>query len=390
MPNPVVAYGGAAVGSAIIGGIASSKSADAITSATENATDKSVAEQRRQFDKMLELTAPWRESGVQALNQLNSVLYPQKVWTPDAYNEELQSVTNRLQSLREIQDTGSSSTATTSANGLSEFAKKWLGTSGGNLTSQGTPAPATQAQDRTIEDIIAAAEKRPNSLYGDRSIQAKGSSLVPPGTWDQPEEFNRIKASLRSAPTVTAAAPKQSTTANTTQSEIASLEEYQAKLQADLEAEMKKRAEDPEYAAEQDRLAATPSAMNVNALREIPGYQFAVQEGQQGLDRSLAARGMTRSGAYDKATMRFRQGLADQNYNNYLNPYFNMAGMGQVSAGQAAQGAQAMGNQLSQLYTNQGYTTGAARASNYANQANIYGNLLNNLAGGYAASQYMK
>lgn len=125
--------------------------------------------------------------------------------------------------------------------------------------------------------------------------------------------------------------------------------------------------------------------VDTNMLRNLPGYQFAVGEGQQGIDRTSAARGMTRSGAYDKATMRFRQGLADQNYLNYLNPYFQLAGLGQTSASQAAGGAQNMGNNVSQMYMQQGNVTGQANASNYANQANIYGNLLNNLAGGYAA-----
>ena len=138
----------------------------------------------------------------------------------------------------------------------------------------------------------------------------------------------------------------------------------------------------PGGAADATTLPAGQQMFDTNELRNLPGYQFALGEGQSAIDRSMAARGRGRSGAHDKATMRFSQGLADQNYLNYLNPYFTLAGMGQVSAGQGAAGAQNLGNQLSNIYMTQGATQGAARASNYANQANIWGNVMNNLAGG--------
>lgn len=98
-----------------------------------------------------------------------------------------------------------------------------------------------------------------------------------------------------------------------------------------------------------------------------PGYQFQLQQGQQALERSAAARGGVLSGGTAKALDQYGQGLASTNYqqayNNALTQYqqsynqfqqnqsnlFNrnasLAGLGQTTAGQlGAQGQQAAGN----------------------------------------------
>lgn len=55
-----------------------------------------------------------------------------------------------------------------------------------------------------------------------------------------------------------------------------------------------------------DRLLTDPSS-----VRSLPGYQFDLTEGLNGVDRSSAARSGTQSGAHDKAVLRFATGLAD-------------------------------------------------------------------------------
>lgn len=79
-----------------------------------------------------------------------------------------------------------------------------------------------------------------------------------------------------------------------------------------------------------------------------PGYQFRLSEGQKALERSLASRGLSQSGAALKAAQEYGQGLASQTYQDAYNRYLaqnsqlaNLAGMGQ----NAAMGlGQALGN----------------------------------------------
>lgn len=54
-----------------------------------------------------------------------------------------------------------------------------------------------------------------------------------------------------------------------------------------------------------------------------PGYQFRLQQGQQALERSAAARGMNLSGAALKGANQYAQGLASQEYNNAYGRWAN-------------------------------------------------------------------
>lgn len=54
------------------------------------------------------------------------------------------------------------------------------------------------------------------------------------------------------------------------------------------------------------------------AFQTSPGYQFQMDQGQQALMRSAAARGELQSGETGLDTMRFSQGLADQEFGNWL------------------------------------------------------------------------
>ena len=73
--------GGLILGSAVIGGVVASESADAqrdaqraAQQAQQQGADEAIAEQRRQFDIAQELTAPRREAEDAALAQLSSIL----------------------------------------------------------------------------------------------------------------------------------------------------------------------------------------------------------------------------------------------------------------------------------------------------------------------------
>ena len=64
----------AIVGSAVIGGIASSRAASEGAKATRQATDQQVAESQRQYDQTREDFAPWREMGLDAMQRLEDPL----------------------------------------------------------------------------------------------------------------------------------------------------------------------------------------------------------------------------------------------------------------------------------------------------------------------------
>lgn len=108
-----------------------------------------------------------------------------------------------------------------------------------------------------------------------------------------------------------------------------------------------------------------------------PGYQFQLEQGQNALERSQAARGTSLGGAAMKEAMRFGQGLASQEYGNYYNRLSGMAGFGQQGATANQQSGQAYatgaGNALQ--------AEGAARASGYAGVNNA---LQSGINGGFS------
>lgn len=71
----------------------------------------------------------------------------------------------------------------------------------------------------------------------------------------------------------------------------------------------------------------------VDQFHKSPGYEFQMQQGQQAIDRSAAAKGMGKSGALTKATMRFGQGLANQEFGSYQDRLAAMAEQGLGAAG---------------------------------------------------------
>lgn len=98
---------------------------------------------------------------------------------------------------------------------------------------------------------------------------------------------------------------------------------------------------------------------NIKKFQESPGYQFRLQEGIKALERGAAARGGLLGGRQTKALTEFGQGLASQEYGNYLAQLDRLMSLGQASAVQTG-GAGAAAAQQAGPYI-QGY--GAAQAS---------------------------
>ena len=126
-----------------------------------------------------------------------------------------------------------------------------------------------------------------------------------------------------------------------------------------------------------------------NAFQTDPGYQFALQQGTQALDRSAGGSGMFGSGNAATALTNYGQGLANQQYGNWLSNLSGLNNQGlQAAAGQTGrqgalaginewQGGQAVAN-------NNNAVNGFVNAQNNMNAANAQGgaNIFSTILGG--------
>lgn len=101
-------------------------------------------------------------------------------------------------------------------------------------------------------------------------------------------------------------------------------------------------------------------SFNMQDFDADPGVDFQREQGEEALQRQLAAQGLSQSGSAIKEAMRFNQGLSNQEYNDayqrFLNDQQNRYG---VLAGQQGVGANAVGG-LANTYINQGNISGNA------------------------------
>ena len=95
-----------------------------------------------------------------------------------------------------------------------------------------------------------------------------------------------------------------------------------------------------------------------------PGYQFALDQGQQALARQAAAGGRAASGGALMASQKYGQGLANQEYNNWYQNYMNNLYRGQQGALQGVQGQSQALDAQGRLAYGYGTDTGNA-AMNY-------------------------
>ncbi len=109
-------------------------------------------------------------------------------------------------------------------------------------------------------------------------------------------------------------------------------------------------------------------------LRNYPGYQWALSQGQAANDASAAARGLTLSGGQLAANTQYGQGMADQLFNQYYSQLMGASQLGEnAAAGSGSLGAAAAG-QAGQAQ----YGAGLANASGTAGVTNQIGGILSN------------
>ena len=109
----------------------------------------------------------------------------------------------------------------------------------------------------------------------------------------------------------------------------------------------------------QSALGLNGKTMDPNFLASTPGYQFAVNQGENAVKSAAAANG----NAYTPNTLtnigQTVTGLADQNYNSYVQNLLATAGIGNSANSTLAGANLSTGSNISQLQQNSGIAQGA-------------------------------
>lgn len=133
---------------------------------------------------------------------------------------------------------------------------------------------------------------------------------------------------------------------------------------------------DGSYKSPQAGGAASP---DYSAFFASPDYNFRLQQGQQAIERSQAAKGLLGSGATLKAANDYAQNTASAEYGNWFNKLAGLAGVGQSATNTTVAAGQNTANNISSAYQN----IGNARASSYANTGSAINGTINNVLGAY-------
>jgi hypothetical protein len=147
-------------------------------------------------------------------------------------------------------------------------------------------------------------------------------------------------------------------------------------LWADVIGRSKQRSEYDQYVANFKPPAGKTGQADYSQFLNSPDYQFALQQGLQGVQNSAAAQGGLYSGNALRGITDYGQGMASQQLGNYANRLAGIAGVGQTAANTIGQGAMATGANVGNLLVG----AGNARASGIINQANAWANTGNQLA----------
>lgn len=121
-----------------------------------------------------------------------------------------------------------------------------------------------------------------------------------------------------------------------------------------------------------------------DTLRNLPGYQFALDEGLKAVDRRASAGGYLGGGAHLKELQRYGMGYADQNFDKYFNRLAALSGSGQVATTDLASMGQGVAGAMGNNFNLAGY----AQGNHAINTANIGTNMVNNLTDYYAYKNF--
>jgi len=108
-------------------------------------------------------------------------------------------------------------------------------------------------------------------------------------------------------------------------------------------------------------------ADRMNSFQQSPGYQYQLDQGLKAVERRNAATGTLLGGNTLRELQETGQGLANQDYYNYINTLTGQAGIGQNAATNQANIVAGIGSQLAGY----NYAGGMGNAQKYANLSNF-------------------
>lgn len=135
----------------------------------------------------------------------------------------------------------------------------------------------------------------------------------------------------------------------------------------------------------QGNLVKGSGKADFSSFTTSPDYQFSLNQGQDAINRSAAARGGLLSGAAVKAGTTYASGLASQNFDRYVSNLEGVAGQGQAATNATQQAGTNMANNNSSALM----SAGNARASAYGDIGQTIGNTANGLASNYLLYKYL-
>ena len=204
-------------------------------------------------------------------------------------------------------------------------------------------------------------------------------ATAPPDPLDDPAISNRELAQLRDAARLAGPGDEGMITPEQAALDDALRRVDQQTLNAPTQAQQDAEAA---RAAQNPTPVGGTSGIEYQGFQATPGYDFRVSEGQKGVDNRLAQMGLYNSGAALKATERFRQGTAADEYGTYYNRLAGMAGVGQTATNNLASLGSNYANSASNLLVNQGNAAaqgynniGSAINGGISNGLSIYGAL---------------
>lgn len=130
-------------------------------------------------------------------------------------------------------------------------------------------------------------------------------------------------------------------------------------------------------------LLQNPSALYASLGSEYqtsPGYQFQLDQALNAGNQAMAAGGMLGTPAHQQQNMGYAQGLANQDYNNYMAKMLDMYGLGlsgtQNQLGYGFNAANQMASGLGNLYGTQANLAFGGAASKNKQNSDMWGSLL--------------
>jgi len=117
------------------------------------------------------------------------------------------------------------------------------------------------------------------------------------------------------------------------------------------------------------------NALATGDITQSPEYQWRLGQGEEAINRAMAARGIQFSSPAINALAKYTGGLTSEMAGNQFNRLTQLANLGQGATAQAVGGAGQYGGNMANLYGNIGQVQG----QNLMNQGNIQANMWGNL-----------